>query len=818
MTDSLDRFDDLLEQLTLEEKAALVSGADFWTTVPIERIGLRAIVMSDGPAGVRGPVWDERLPSLNLPSATALAASWDPALAYRYGAVAAAEARRKGVDVVLGPTINLHRSPLGGRHFEAFSEDPLLSGVLAAAYVRGLQDNGVAATPKHYVANDAETERFTVDVIVDERTLRELYLLPFEFAVEAGAWAIMSSYNSVNGVTMTENELLETPLVTEWGFDGVVVSDWSAVRSLASAAASQDLAMPGPNAAWGHALVEAVQDGRVPLAAVDRKVRRILLLADRVGALAGSTPLPVAAVDGRTFAREAAIEGTVLLENHNELPWSAASIASVAVIGQNAELARTQGGGSATVLPEVVVSPLDGIRAAVPHARVDYEIGAVVQDQVHELPLEELENPVTGEPGVRVSFLSGEGRELFAEDRRSTALVWFGGDVPLAQTRTIVVECSFRPERDDVLQLGFASAKPGRMSVDGELVLEQTPVIGDGDPALALLAPPSATAPIPVRAGVPLAIRVEFDVVATGDPLDGAASLTIGIAPKPADPDELILRAVEAAGNAEVAVVVVGTTAAVESEGFDRVDLDLPGRQDDLVRAVAAANPRTVVIVNAGSPVLMPWRNEVAAVILGYFGGQEFGSGIADVVFGLAEPGGRLTTTWPVELADVPVLSTAPDAGRLVYREGLDVGYRAWLAAGVEPAYPFGAGQGYTTWSLADAVAHGSVESGDLELRVTATNTGGRAGKHVVQVYAERDGSNVKRPERWLVGSAVVRAAAGESRQVVVPFDARAFAYWDTSSGGWVVEPGAFILRVGSSVMDLPLATEIWPVGVEVGA
>ncbi|HET8988355.1 MAG TPA: glycoside hydrolase family 3 N-terminal domain-containing protein, partial [Humibacillus sp.] len=328
MTSSTDHLRPLLQQLSLEDKVALVQGADFWTTVPLPHIGLRAMTLSDGPAGVRGPVWDERDPSLNMPSGTALAASWDTELADRYGAAAASEARRKGVDVVLGPTINLHRSPLGGRHFECFSEDPWLSGELGAAYVEGLQRNGVAATPKHYVANDSETDRFTVDVHVDERALRELYLLPFERTVEAGAWAIMSAYNSVDGVTMTENDLLETPLNSEWGFDGVVISDWTAVRSLDSVPAAQDLAMPGPAPAWAD-LADAVRDGRLDEADLDRKVLRLLLLAERVGALEGTTAVVPAPVDGHAFVREAAIEGAVLVKNDGELPWRAASLSKV---------------------------------------------------------------------------------------------------------------------------------------------------------------------------------------------------------------------------------------------------------------------------------------------------------------------------------------------------------------------------------------------------------------------------------------------------------------------------------------------------------
>ena len=306
-----------LGQLTLEEKVQLLTGRDFWNTWPLEKIGLRRILVSDGPSGVRGETWDERDPSLNLPSATALASAWDPDVARRYGAAAAVEARRKGVDVVLGPTINLHRSPLNGRHFECFSEDPVLTADLAAAYVRGVQDNGVGATPKHYIANDSETDRFTVDVQVDERPLRELYLLAFEKAItEAHAWLVMSSYNSVNGATATENDLLETPLNSEWGFDGVVVSDWTAVRSLDSARASQDLVMPGPDGPWGAALVKAVEAGDIDESVVDRKVLRILRLAERVGALGDTSPAePVHVEDGPAFVREAAAEGMVLLEN-----------------------------------------------------------------------------------------------------------------------------------------------------------------------------------------------------------------------------------------------------------------------------------------------------------------------------------------------------------------------------------------------------------------------------------------------------------------------------------------------------------------------
>ncbi len=794
---SVDHLRPLLDRLSLEQKAALIQGADFWTTVPLPEIGLRAMTLSDGPAGVRGPRWDEREPSLNLPSGSALAASWDDDLAYRYGAAAASEARRKNVDVVLGPTINLHRSPLGGRHFECFSEDPELTGGLAAAYVRGLQDNGVGACPKHYVANDSETDRFTVDVQVEDRPLRELYLAPFERAVDAGAWTIMSAYNAVGGVTMTENALLETPLNSEWGFDGVVISDWTAVRSLDAIPAAQDLAMPGPAPAYAD-LVTAVRDGEVDEADIDRKVLRLLLLAERVGALEGTAEAATTPVDARAFAREAGVAGTVLLTNAGVLPLDAPALTRVAVIGHNARDARTQGGGSATVLPEQVVTPLDGLRAALTHAEVSYEIGAVVQEGVAEIPLQRLTNPVTGEPGIRVSFFDEAGSELFAEDRRSTALVWFGGDAPIAASRRIVLETDYTAETTGEILLGFAGANPGTLTVDGEVVLDDAPVIEGSDLGAAFLNPPSLTAPVAVEAGVTRRLRVELRTGESDSALSGALSATLGIAPEQTDPDELIARAATSAAGADVAIVVVGTNAKVESEGYDRENLDLPGRQDDLVRAVAATGTPTVVVVNAGSPVVLPWADDVAAIVQGYFGGQEFGSAIADVLTGAAEPGGRLPTTWPAALSDVPVTQVTPRDGALPYTEGIHIGYRAWLKDGIAPAFPFGHGLGYTTWSWNDATSVGD------ELEVTLRNTGARAGSQVVQVYAERADSTVERPVRWLVGYAVVRAEAGETATTRIPLPSRRFAHW--AGDGWDVEEGAFALRVGSSIADLPLS------------
>ncbi|MEV4147709.1 glycoside hydrolase family 3 C-terminal domain-containing protein [Amycolatopsis sp. NPDC049691] len=799
--DDLSRIDDLIATLTLEEKVALLTGRDFWHTRAMEKIGLGTLVLSDGPAGVRGALWDERDPSLGLPSGTSLAASWDRGNARRYGAVLADEARRKGVHVVLGPTVNLHRSPLGGRHFEMFSEDPLLTAEIAAAYVAGMQAGGVAATPKHFVGNDYETDRFTADTRVSERALRELYLAAFEKAVtEARVWAIMSSYNKVNGVTMTENELLETPLSSEWGFDGVVVGDWLAVRTIEAANASQDLSMPGPKDAWGDALVAAVRAGTVPEAAIDRKVSRILRLAARVGQLAGFTPAPStpSGEDPIAFAHETAVEGMVLAENTGVLPVDRAAVARIAVIGHNAAHARTQGGGSATVVPEHTISPLDGITAAFPDADVVHATGAVVQQGVVPIPVERLTNPETGEPGLRVRLLAN-GAELRREDRFATALFWFGdGEDVLSAADRLEVRTVFTPDVTGTTTLGIGTAGVSRLWVDGELALDQNiQAVGDMLGA-SVITPPSATVPVPTRAGQPVDLRIEHDIDQAAD-IAGMVAYQFGIEPAADGADELIAEAVEAARGADVAVVVVGTNDRVESEGIDRTSLTLPGRQDELVHAVAAVNPNTIVVVNSGAPVEMPWRKDVAAVLITWFGGQEYGRALADVLLGNCEPGGRLPTTWPVSQADVPVLDVTPHDGVVAYDEGIHLGYRAWLKHGRTPAYPFGFGLGYTNWAIdtVEAVPDANQEGFDVTARVT--NTGDRPGKHVVQIYASRERSTVDRPQRWLAGFATVRLDGGVSASVTIHVPRRAFAHWD---GSWRYEPGPFTLHVGSSLVD----------------
>jgi len=801
-------------RLSLDQKVRLLTGADFWALYPEPGAGLRRVVTSDGPAGVRGETWDERDSSANVPSPTALAATWDCDRVAAIGRLLAAEARRKGVDVLLAPTVNLHRTPYGGRHFECFSEDPLLTARIGVAYVRGLQSQGVGATVKHFICNDSETERMSVDVRVDERTLRELYLAPFEAIVrEAGAWAVMASYNGVNGSTMTESPLLRSILHDEWGYDGLVMSDWTATRAAEPAArAALDLAMPGPVerfGPWGHALLEAVRAGRVDEALIDDKVLRILRLAARVGGLDGAVPPTPAPVDVPRELRAAAAASFVLARNERSLlPLDrsgpdGSGLGRVALIGPNAEIARTLGGGSATVYPPYTVSPLDGLRAA--GLDVAFAPGVLGHLRPAAARAPWLLRPDGSGPGADLRFFSPSGGVIGSEQRGGAVFRWMNGFAAIGAPEEIArveVRCVIRATEAGTYRLGVTGIGRFRLLADEAVLFDETLTMRQGaDVGETLMAPPVRLAPLDLAAGQPVEVRLAHDVHTSPMAGFGTFFQLLLEAPHGTD-DEELATAVALAADSDVAVVVVGTTAEVESEGFDRTSLALPGRQDELVRRVAAANPRTVVVVNSGAPVLMPWAGEVGAVLLTWFGGHEFGHALADVLLGEAEPGGRLPTTWPA--TEDGLLSGQPAGGVLDYTEGLFIGYRAFDRDGREPLFPFGHGGGYTTWSY-DSITVDCDEASPpgVAVCVEVRNTGSRPGREVVQVYASRPDSAVERPARWLAGFAAVDADPGETVNVGILLPERAFQHW--ADGGWTLEAGTFTLAAGASSASLPL-------------
>ncbi|HEY6739205.1 MAG TPA: glycoside hydrolase family 3 N-terminal domain-containing protein, partial [Actinopolymorphaceae bacterium] len=543
------KLEDRVAALTLEDKVRLLTGADGWSMVALPQIGLRRLVMSDGPVGVRGERWDETDTSTNLPSPTAIAASWDERLVHRLGRLLAFEARRKNVDVLLAPTVNLHRSPLGGRHFECYSEDPLLTARIGTAYVRGLQSGGVGACVKHFVANDSETERLTYDARIDERALRELYLAPFEAIVRDGeAWSVMAAYNAVNGHTMTESAMLEEILKQDWGFDGVVVSDWSAARSTEGTAnAGLDLAMPGPDGPWGDALLEAVRNGRVPEWRIDEKVRRLLRLASRVGALDGHDgiePPELAPEDVTATVREAAAAGFVLARNHESLlPLDAEELRTVALLGPGADAARTQGGGSATVFPPYTVSPLEGLRSALgDRARVTHAVGAEASSM---LP------PISGD--VTVRFLDAEGRVVAEQSKQTTRFLWlgsFGDDVPSDRVAAVEATVVLRPEHTGDQLLEICGVGSFTVEVAGRTVLDRTLRPDDeSEPFLAIVKPPRTSTPVRLEAGSRVELRVRSTV---SGPF---AAFAVGHREPGRTEDEELEHAVALAAAADVAVV-----------------------------------------------------------------------------------------------------------------------------------------------------------------------------------------------------------------------------------------------------------------------
>lgn len=803
--------------LSLERKVRLLTGADFWSLHPEPAVGLRRLVVSDGPAGVRGERWDERDPSANVPSPTALAATWDEELIEQLGGLLASEARRKGVDVVLAPTVNLHRTPFGGRHFECFSEDPLLTARIGVSYVCGLQDGGVGATVKHFIANDSETERMTLDARLDERTLRELYLAPFEAIVrEAGVWSVMASYNGVNGEPMTESWLLEDILHTELGFDGVVMSDWFATRSTeASARAALDLVMPGPNGPWGDALLAAVGAGMVEVAAIDDKVLRILRLAARVGALDGTAPAVPPTYDDDEIAvtlRRVAAAGFVLARNDRGLlPLDASELERLAVIGPNAALARTLGGGSATVLPPYTVSPLEGLRSALaPGVQIAYSAGVQASNRIPVAPASWVHMPGASEPGVELRFLAADGALLASERRRGCAFKWLGSLGVAGTVSRIEVHTVLRATGAGTYTIGASGLGRYRLTIDGEEVFDERLELPPGaDIVEGLMTPPQAAHAVELAGGEEVVLVLTHEAEPPGTAMgDLGVSFQLNVAPPYAGDDEEIERAVALAGATEAVVLVVGTTEEVESEGFDRDSLSLPGRQDELVRRVAAANPATVVIVNAGAPVLMPWAQDVAAVLLAWFPGQEFGNALADVLLGVAEPGGRLPTTWPATERGLP--STRPVAGVLAYDEGLMIGYRAEGRDERATLFPFGHGLGFSSWEYESLDVPARTSPGAaVRVTVAVRNAGPRRSREVVQLYASRPDSGIERPVRWLVGFAAVQADPGQNAAATIIVPPRAFEHWSVQAGGWAVEPGTFELTAGSSSAVLPLSAPV---------
>jgi beta-glucosidase len=805
------RISDLLAKMTLKEKVSLMSGADNWHTVPIERLGIPWLTMTDGPHGVR--TVNERgrtfVPATAFPTGVAMAATWNPALIERVGIALGQETHGLGCDVLLGPCVNIVRHPLAGRNFEAYAEDPYLAGRIGVAWVKGVQSQGVGASLKHYACNNQEVERMRGNSIVDERTLREIYLPQFETVVkEAHPWTVMCAYNRINGdYASQQNHLQNEILKGEWGFDGAIVSDWGANHTIVeSVKGGLDIEMPGPAKYYDRLLVEAVHNWQIEEALITEAARRMLRLLARVGKL-DSAQMPAGAVstpEHQALARETAEEAITLLKNErNVLPIQPAKIKSIAVIGPNAADAVIAGGGSSQVEPPYRVSPLEGLQARLgDQVALCYAKGCT---NVRDLSM------------IRASMLKparGEGVGLLGEyfgtpDFSGAPVIervdvrfrfWRLSFAPLEQTPpTFSVRWSGKltVPSTGAYSLGLANSGDARIYLDGKLLVENcNPQSTDAWPVT------KAQTAVKLNAGQAYDIKVEFIRPAWLDLPH--IQILFGATPTADEAAAGIAEAVEAARHAHVALIFAGYSDFYETEGLDRPDMDLGGAQDTLIRAVAAVNPNTVVVLNAGAPVAMPWVNEVAGIVLAHYPGMENGNAVARVLLGEVNPSGKLPVTFPVRLEDTPAFVNYPGGKEVRYGEGIFVGYRHYDMKDVAPLFPFGHGLSYTEFAYSDLQVSPVVKPGEpVAVSLTVKNTGGRAGKEVVQLYVRDVASSLPRPRKELKRFAKVSLQPGESQVVSFELDDRTLSFYDVDRKAWIAEPGEFEVLIGSSSRDI---------------
>lgn len=803
-----DRIEQLADQMTLEEKVSILSGEDFWSVPAIPRLGIGKLRVTDGPNGARGGgSLIGGVKSASFPVGIALGATWNAALVEEIGAALADEVKSKNAHMLLAPTVNIHRSVTNGRNFECYSEDPILSGELAVAYIVGLQGQGIGATIKHFAGNESEIERTTISSEIDERSLREIYLIPFEWAVKkAHTWGVMSSYNRLNGTFTSEhNWLLTDVLRREWGYDGVVMSDWFGSHSTAETVnAGLDLEMPGPPRDRGQKLIDAVKSGAVSEATLRQRVIAMLRLMQRVGSLDDHRDFQEAANDRpehRALIRRAGAEAAVLLKNNGVLPLRGEG--SIAVIGPNAKIAQIMGGGSAQLNAHYRISPWQGLVDAVGEERLRYAPGCTN----HRF-----------EPVLRGSFkveyfanqtLDGEPVHVGSQDEAQA--FWIGqvaeGKVdPLHFSARLTG--NFTPDTTGTHRVGIYSAGFAKVYVDGKLVADAWTNWTKGRTFFEEGCD-EVVGTVDLEAGRAHEVVIEF---ATKDFATlGLAAFAAGIGLPLGN--EAIAEAVLAARNADTAIVFVGRNGEWDTEGSDLSSIDLPGRQNELVAAIANANPNTIVVLQTGGPVEMPWIGSVAALIQAWYPGQEAGNAIADVLTGVAEPSGHLPQTFPVRWADNPAHSQDREVypgqeGKVRYEEGIFVGYRHYDRLGLTPLFPFGFGLGYARFALADlTIDDAEFEAeGSVMVGVTVTNVSERDGAAVLQLYVSDDVASDPRPAKELKAFRKVQLKAGESRQVTMALDARAFAFFRAQSRHWLVEDGSFTLRVGLSSADLPLS------------
>jgi len=795
------RVEDLLARLTQKEKMALMGGASAFGMQGVSRLGIPSLSLSDGPNGVRSNAGE---PATVFPTGSALAATWDPMLLESVGQAIAREALALNIQVLLGPNVNIQRSPLGGRDFESYSEDPYLAGRIGIGFVKGVQSQGVGTSVKHFVANEQEADRMRGDSIVDERTLREIYLLPFEMIVkEARPWTVMASYNRLNGTYMSENDvLIHRILKGEWGFDGLLMSDWGAVHTTAEAAnAGLDLEMPGPPRYFGPLLTQAVRNWQVEQTAVDEAARRALRLIIRSGALDGKHGNGELRSDrNRATALAAAREGITLLKNDNGiLPLDASKLRSLAVIGPNADVPLYQGGGSAGVVPSRILTPLTSLQAALgPKVAISYIKGAD-NDPLPPPADARLLSPTEqrSEIGLRFSHYNnaafqGEPDRTGVETFFDKIALQFGGNGP--PQVSVRWEGFFWPPRTGVYEFGLTQIGTATLYIDEQKVLDES--LGTLHPPQSDFGGPVRTASTTLEAGHPHRIRIDY--VSLPFPFH---SMHLGIRL----PVGEIQEAVQAARGADAAIVFVGSSRSSETEGRDRASMKLTRQENELVEAVVAANPHTVVVLNNGAPLELPWAGHAPALLEGWLAGEEGPEALAEILLGKVNPSGKLPFTFPSRLEDTPAYLYYSPGREVRYGEGVFVGYRYYEKRKLTPLFPFGHGLSYTTFEYSNLRVPASLESGvPLQASVDIRNAGSRPGQETVQLYVGDEATmDVVRPIKELKAFQKVSLAPGQSTTVRFTLTPRDLSYYDVVSKSWKSTPGTHRIYVGSSSADI---------------
>ena len=802
-------IDQIINKLTLKEKISLLSGFNSWYTNKIEEKNVPSIKMSDGPNGVRGDS-NSGKSSACFPCAISIGSTWDLKLIKNIGIALGEEAQAKDVDVLLGPTINIHRHPLGGRHFESFSEDPFLTGKIATNYVQGVQSKNVAACLKHFVGNDTEYERHSISSNIDEQTLREIYLLPFEMAIKDGnAKVVMSAYNKLNNIFCSSHqELLISILKEEWDFDGYVVSDWgAALETVENANGGLDLEMPGPSNVWGKALIEAVEAKKVSEELINDKVRRILSVAEFSNRFQKPEIKNEEAIDKpehRELLRKAAADGMVLLKNEGLLPLKK-NIKKLAVIGPNAKEAQIIGGGSASLRPHYQVHPLEAV-----NKRLGHETDIIYAKGCHTYKyLPKINEKLMGDKnGFLVEYFNGDKFDegLILEERLTGSKFWvfegFAKDVISKDRPNISVKfsCAYTPDISGSHEFEIFGIGQCRLLIDGNELIDNWTSTEPGE-AFFTFGSAAKKGVMNFKKGITYKIEVQYHFEG------GFPAVYIGC--QAPDEVDIFQEAIDIASNADEVLLIVGTNSDWETEGNDRADFNLPANQNKLIEAILEANQNTVIAINTGSPVQMPWAKKANSIVQTWFAGQEFGNALVDILSGQVNPSGKLTTTFPVRIEDTPAYKIYPGNDlQMNYDEKLLVGYKWYQRNSIEPLFCFGHGLSYTNFNYQNLEV--TTDGGfNVSCKFDIQNIGDIAGSETAQCYISFAAPLPQEPLMTLQGFVKEDIGVNEIKKLEIKLGPRNFSNWSVDTNTWQIRGGTYKILIGSSSEKILLEASI---------